>query len=67
MKKEYIYVHIYIHTHTHTHICITESLCHTPETNMTLLQHCKLIIRQYFKILWINLYSTKLRIRVGSQ
>ena len=37
MKTEYIYVHIYIYIHTH--ICITESLCRTPETNMTLLQH----------------------------
>ena len=38
-EKGWIYMHIYIYIHTHTnvcmYVCITESFCCMPETNMT--------------------------------
>ena len=38
----YMYIYIYIYTHTRIYICITESLCCTPETT----RHCKSTILQ---------------------
>ena len=39
-KNMNTHTHTHTHTHTyiytHTYICITESLCYTPETNTTL-------------------------------
>ena len=33
LKSEHAHIHVYIHIYTHIYICITESLCSTPETN----------------------------------
>ena len=34
--KKTMNTHTHIYIHTHTYICLTESLCYTPETNTTL-------------------------------
>ena len=49
-KRIYIYIYIYIYTHTYTYICITESLCCTPEINNIANQLYSNIKIKFFEI-----------------